>query len=116
MLLAETLQLKFQTTFDPTQYWGKLLLISIINVGNNSGQEFWEKSHNIHILGRARGRIFYENSYILEGTGVPYPYCQAGLLGHRYIKPCFLVLGLDFFHFNSCCGPGCPGCLEIYIY
>ena len=22
--------------------------------------------------------------------------------GHRYIKPCFLVLGLDFFHFNSC--------------
>ena len=35
---------------------------------------------------------------------------------HRYIKPCFLVLGLDFYHFNRSSSFFCPGSLEIYIY
>ena len=34
---------------------------------------------------------------------------QPNLTHHRYIKPCFLVLGLDFFHFNSCSGFICSG-------
>ena len=37
-------------------------------------------------------------------------------LDHRYIKPCFLVLGLDFYHFNRSSSFFCPGSLEIYIY
>ena len=37
------------------------------------------------------------------------------LSSHRCIKPCFFVLGLDFFHFNSCGALFSPRSIK-YIY
>ena len=63
------------------------------------------------------GRLFLrEMRHSIEVFFPPCLILYSPLTPHRYIKPCFLVLGLDFYHFNRSSTFLCPGSLEIYIY
>ena len=65
------------------------------------------------------GHYTCDNFILWNNEGVFLPYIFfisiSEYLSHRCIKPCFFVLGLDFFHFNSCGALFSPGSIK-YIY